>query len=901
MSDAQSVSIKTVPATKAKAAKRSKPAKRRGARVESDEGEDAVANDPAQPESESDSDFTPPEPEDDDDRSDSDGDDQLDPKTPVAGSVEELNSKETVQVKSTLEGPPVPLSWSDLPAPGDGSIDDLPVLDFSSLSVAGITSLPSSSSIRNSPLPSTATPTAPKLAPNPLSKKSQSLAKRLAKSEEAKLKDPVAWEVAEEARKARELEKKVLKKERTKEKRREFRAANAVAAAVPVEEEKVVEPVKKALPTGPAPRLINAAFSAPRKVVPSRPSKTSLALAANSTPAAESSWAEDVARIPVDVATPRVADSTPTAGSSWAEDVGSIPARNHRGPAPRAAVPGPSNDQNGNNGDNATPYFQAREAYTTRLAVDPSYTPRIGKFWSHDERLMEPELRGLAPYWRGRGRGGEVRGARGGAGRGRGGTGRGGSGSGGWGGGYSGESSQGEQAEEGQNEEPVEIAIKGIADAGAGDGWGRGEEKRATKNAVVQTFLSAESATASSWNHDGYEELQAPRPPPVPRQPSNRRVDVGEPGTINPRYAHLPYHPAHRFPAAPLPVASLPPTAIDSVRPPLPPKEPIVEAAPAPAVVRLPGSEAAPVAASLPAPVSAPAVEPVEALPPMVQEKREERNVEALHATNPDRRTESPYGAAPPNGYFHQLPPHLQQQQQQQQQQQAPLSVSAYRNSPQFVDSRHASPVYYPQFYAPDNSFPLMHTPGVTPPPIHFPNNQPAAFFVPPRQSKIEIKAPGPDYSPRPVKTTSPPSGAGEAARGGSPAVPFSAIKSNFATNSAPMGGEREGGRMGGGQGVPYGYQPSGEYVDSNGMVYFPPQPHQQQPQQSPYSSYAPQQHQQQQYQPDPYSYYQPQQQQPQQSYRSQPQQYSDPSILSMGIRQHHQQQQPYGYPNRYE
>ena len=847
-----SETIKTPAPTKSKPSKRTKPAKRRGAKVESeDEAEGAVAT---VPESDSDSDFAPPEPEDD---SDSDGDDQVDPKTPAAASVEELGAK---AVKPTLEGPPLPLSWADLPAPGEGGIDELPVLDFSNLSVAGITSAAPSSSVPKSPHPSTAPPK------DPASKKSQLLAKRIAKSEEAKLKDPAAWEVAETARKAKELEKRALKKERVKEKRKELKAANALTGweeqVEPVKKwVEQVETVKKALPTGPAPRLINAAFAPPRgakTVVPSRPSKTSVALAAKAAPSAPTTTSPPLAS----------ADDAPSSRSAAA------------GPSNGHAV-GPAD-----NGDNSTPYFQAREAYTTRLAADPSYTPRIGKFWSHDERLMEPELRGLAPYWRGRGRGGEVRGARGGAVRGRGGMAR-GSGrhfSTGW----------GEPAEaEVPVAEPVHVAIKGIADntAGAADGWGRGEEKRTTKNAFVQTPFASESP-ASSWTHDGYEELQAPRPPTGPRQPSNRRVaDVGEPGTINPRYAHLPYHPSYRYPAAPLPVVSAPPVAVaESVRPPLPPKEPIVE--PAPAVVRLPGSEATPVVGTLlppPAPVPAP-VEP--SLPP-VEEKREERIV-APQGVNPDRRLDSPYGVVPPNGFLHQLPPHLQQQQQQHQ----PPQPAPYRNTPpQFVDSRHASPVYYPQFYAPDNSFPLMHTPGVTPPPIHFPNNQPAAFFVPPRQNKIEIKAPGPDYSPALSKTAAS-STTGEGARGASPAAPF--VKPNFGLS---MGGLERDGRMGGGQ-VPYGYQPSGEYIDSNGMVYFSPQQQQQQQQQQyayPQQSLHQQQlsHLHQQQSQDPYYY------QSQQNFRQQ-QQYSDPSILSMGHQhqQHHQQQQqrtPYGYPNRYE
>lgn len=49
-----------------------------------------------------------------------------------------------------------------------------------------------------------------------------------------------------------------------------------------------------------------------------------------------------------------------------------------------------------------------RETYRNRLQ-DPSYVPTVGEFWSHDERLLDKDLRGLSGWWRGRrykGRGG---------------------------------------------------------------------------------------------------------------------------------------------------------------------------------------------------------------------------------------------------------------------------------------------------------------------------------------------------------------------------------------------------------------------------------------------------------------------------------------------------------------
>ena len=43
-----------------------------------------------------------------------------------------------------------------------------------------------------------------------------------------------------------------------------------------------------------------------------------------------------------------------------------------------------------------------RQAYLDRLSSDPSYVPRVGAFWSHDERLMDKDLRSMSGWWRGR-------------------------------------------------------------------------------------------------------------------------------------------------------------------------------------------------------------------------------------------------------------------------------------------------------------------------------------------------------------------------------------------------------------------------------------------------------------------------------------------------------------------
>ncbi|KAF8339046.1 uncharacterized protein EI90DRAFT_3040111 [Cantharellus anzutake] len=69
------------------------------------------------------------------------------------------------------------------------------------------------------------------------------------------------------------------------------------------------------------------------------------------------------------------------------------------------------------------PKVNARQAYLERLSNDPSFVPRVGAFWGHDERLMDKDLRSMSGWWRGRwqGRGRGGFGLRG-RGRGRGGN-----------------------------------------------------------------------------------------------------------------------------------------------------------------------------------------------------------------------------------------------------------------------------------------------------------------------------------------------------------------------------------------------------------------------------------------------------------------------------------------------
>ncbi|RPD66916.1 hypothetical protein L226DRAFT_498624 [Lentinus tigrinus ALCF2SS1-7] len=44
----------------------------------------------------------------------------------------------------------------------------------------------------------------------------------------------------------------------------------------------------------------------------------------------------------------------------------------------------------------------ARQAYQQRLENDPSFVPKVGEFWGHDDRLLDKDLRSLSGWWRGR-------------------------------------------------------------------------------------------------------------------------------------------------------------------------------------------------------------------------------------------------------------------------------------------------------------------------------------------------------------------------------------------------------------------------------------------------------------------------------------------------------------------
>ena len=114
----------------------------------------------------------------------------------------------------------------------------------------------------------------------------------------------------------------------------------------------------------------------------------------------------------------------------------------------------------------------ARQAYLQRLEADPSYTPRVGEFWSHDERLLDKDLRSLSGWWRGRWRG-----------RGRG---------------------------------------------GFGTGWaGRRPGGRFSGREQWGVASESNDPTDQDWRHDGYEEIEQAKEAKVPRQPAEQSPGRG--------------------------------------------------------------------------------------------------------------------------------------------------------------------------------------------------------------------------------------------------------------------------------------------------------------------------------------------------------------------------------------
>ncbi|BGP36799.1 hypothetical protein JCM10449v2_000701 [Rhodotorula kratochvilovae] len=312
------------------------------------------------------------------------------------------------------------------------------------------------------------------------------------------------------------------------------------------------------------------------------------------------------------------------------------------------------------------------------------------------------------------------------------------------------------------------------------------------------------STTPAAWGHSGFDELEAERGVRGSARGRGRGAAfaVGRGGAhlqsgINPRFAHLPFHPSHRFhPAAQPKTAAAPPvSAPEPIAPEATTAAPDDELfreedAPAKDVVKLPDGGAAQVSLAVKGAAARAAEEQLaekENTPPLQQqappapvdadaELRKQQGASILYAADPARIAN---GAAPAelppvsfalyeqqlpemsaplapfphqvptaSSFMHQVPPHLQQ---------SPAAVQA-----SYIP-RHSSPAYYapPHAYYPDPSA-MAPSPGATPTPpppfgaiAHTPTS---AYFLPPRPNKrVEIKAPSRDgQSPVPLKSAGP-------------------------------------------------------------------------------------------------------------------------------------------------
>ncbi|GAA5985726.1 hypothetical protein JCM11641_007194 [Rhodosporidiobolus odoratus] len=551
-------STSTAPPTSTRASKaprRRKPLKRRGARPDSDESETEQPARTADSSDTDDSDFAPSlhasEDEDDEDDDASSGSDEggaaPEPQTPATASIDQLDTTAgTGSAKALLAGQELHPSWSDMPAAGEAGASQLPTLDFANLSLDAVAAVPAASAPReggkkaNQP-PTPKQPRQQQLGADGkplLSKKQLALQRKEQKSAELKAKDPVAWEAREKEMQEKEEQKKLAKKERLKEKRKEKKAAEKAA-------KESAAPSSPSAPTAPLPSSSTSKPAAAGKpsgpVVPSRPSRTALAHGlvaptdndpSSSTPAppSTSTSASHPSSRPIVPAFQR----TPSFVSKQPQ----------RGPPPATTDAFPSNPK--------------------------------GRFWGHDERLNPARSAQQHPQsFRGGARGGgnAMRGF--GAARGRGG--RGGAAAAGMGRGPYGPdrwTAEGnvvaepplspKRAKKGEKKEEEE------KDGDSDDNWGRGEAKRAPRPSAVLGL--------PDWSHAGFEELEAEEKArdtaPVPSGPAamrgrgrgrggfatpggvgrggfaGRGTLNGPPGAINPRYAHLPFHPLHRFPAA---------------------------------------------------------------------------------------------------------------------------------------------------------------------------------------------------------------------------------------------------------------------------------------------------------------------------------------------------------------
>ena len=646
-----------------------------------------------------------------------------------------------------------------MPEVGEAGSSQLPELDFAGLSVSKLEALPATVPSAN--------------GDKKMTRKAKLEQIRLQKSEELRKKDPEAWEKKERERKETEEAKRLAKREKQKEKNKARKAAQ--------KEKREAEAANGTEATS---------ISIPRPApVPARPSKTAVALG---------------------LANSSEPSTTPVASTSRQQQ----PAFTSNGsrpnpPSSRFPRPPPS-------GAPPVDYTRAREAYTQRLATDPAYIPKVGKFWGHDDRLASPEVRPLNPFWRGgrggagtRGRGGAVRGGRGGFAAPRGpdrwtADGK-----------VAGEDEESQVAEKEIGDEVAEQKPKELDPE---DKWGRGESKRAPK--------PSEFAAMPGWNHAGFEELEREEEERAARGPSpsirgakrggrggargrggfagRGGLNQGPPGAINPRYAHLPFHPLHRFPPSTLPATQTTQSTTSSVTS---EPQPSTEASPAaessttvesttvlqvtspnrPGNVRLPSSGVAAAQFALAvkeATASRPTPEESipESIKPEVQaqpegdetpavvphppaatspslELRRQQGASILYAADPSRlansvpREDAVSPASSFSAYQQQMeptpmPPHNPYQHQ----------LPPHLQSQAAFIPRHSSPSFYPNaappppsFY-PIDSYGSMSSPSsATPPPQHFSSPPTSSFFLPPRSSRVEIKNPS---SPAPARQT---------------------------------------------------------------------------------------------------------------------------------------------------
>ncbi|GAA5941136.1 hypothetical protein JCM3775_001315 [Rhodotorula graminis] len=318
------------------------------------------------------------------------------------------------------------------------------------------------------------------------------------------------------------------------------------------------------------------------------------------------------------------------------------------------------------------------------------------------------------------------------------------------------------------------------------------------------------ASTPGEWSHSGFDELEAERG--TAHSPSTRgsgcgglrgerggAAGAGRGGSsnasllasgVNPRFAHLPFHPSHRFhpgaqpkPVAPEPVAPEATTAApadelfreDEGAAASKGKEDVVG-------VRLPDAQvslaikggAARAAAKETEKEKENAPPAQQVVPPAAADAADELRKEpsVLYAADPARFAVPPGSAAqdtssfapfeqqqleaslppfpqqvPAPASFYQVPPHLQQ------------AATATAQAPYIP--RHSSPAYFaPPPHATFFPDPMTMAPSPsatsTPPPpfgaIHTPTS---AYFLPPRLNKrVEIKAPSRDgQSPVPLRT----------------------------------------------------------------------------------------------------------------------------------------------------